>query len=73
MRLETLKELIEVEYNRCASMQQFKSEVFRLLEMYDKDMLNNVVLPIPPIDNVIKDTPKNPYEVKFKQSEWATK
>jgi hypothetical protein len=73
MKLQTLKELIEIEYNRCASMQQFKGEVFRLLEMYDRDMLNNVVLPIPPIDNVIKDTPTNPYEVKFKQAEWASK
>lgn len=70
MRLETLKELIEIEYNRCASMQHFKTEVFRLLEMYDRDMLNNTILSIPPIDNVIKDTPKNPYEVKSKQPQW---
>lgn len=47
MKLETLKELIEIEYDRCETLSQFKSEVFRLLEMYDKDMLNKVVLPIP--------------------------
>lgn len=73
MKLQTLKELIEIEFDRCETISQFKSEVFRLLEMYDRDMLNNTILPIPPIDNAIKYTPKNPYEVKFKQSEWASK
>lgn len=47
MKIETLKELIEIEFDRCETISQFKSEVFRLLEMYDRDMLNNVVLPIP--------------------------
>lgn len=46
MKIETLKELIETEYDRCETISQFKSEVFRLLEMYNRDMLNNVVLPI---------------------------
>lgn len=37
MKIETLKELIEIEFDRCETISQFKSEVFRLLDMYDND------------------------------------
>lgn len=37
MKKETLKQLIEVEYERCETISQFKSEVFRLLDLYESD------------------------------------
>lgn len=37
MTLETLKQLIEVEFDRCETISQFKSEVFRLIDLYEKD------------------------------------
>jgi hypothetical protein len=65
MKLKTLKELIEVEFNRCETISQFKEEVFRLLEMYDRDMLNITVLPIQPKSDLSTTW--------LKQSEWANK
>lgn len=73
MKLQTLKELIEIEFDRWGTISQFKNEIFRLLEMYNRDMVNNTILPIPPIDNAINDTSTNPYEVKMQQVEWASK
>jgi hypothetical protein len=37
MKIETLKELIEIEFDRCKTISQFKSEVFRLLELFERD------------------------------------
>jgi hypothetical protein len=37
MKKETLKQLIEVEYERCGTISQFKSEIFRLLDLYESD------------------------------------
>lgn len=37
MTAETLKQLIEVEYDRCETISQFKSEVFRLIDLYEQD------------------------------------
>ena len=37
MTKETLKELIQVEFDRCLTLLQFKEEVFRLLDLYDED------------------------------------
>lgn len=65
MKLKTLKELIEVEFNRCETISQFKEEVFRLLEMYDRDTLNIAVLPIQPKSDLSTTW--------LKQSEWASK
>jgi hypothetical protein len=65
MKLKTLKELIEVEFNRCETISQFKEEVFRLLEMYDRDTLNIAVLPIQPKSDLSTTW--------LKQSEWANK
>ena len=37
MTSETLKQLIEIEFDRCETISQFKSEVFRLIDLYDQD------------------------------------
>lgn len=39
MTLETLKQLIEIEFDRCETISQFKSEVFRLIDLYEQDKL----------------------------------
>ena len=40
MKTETLKYLIEVEFERCETISHFKSEVFRLIDLYasEKEM-----------------------------------
>jgi hypothetical protein len=37
MKKETLKELIEIEFDRCETISHFKKEVFRLIDLYDND------------------------------------
>ena len=37
MTKETLKQLIEIEYERVETISQFKSEVFRLIDLYEQD------------------------------------
>ena len=37
MTLETLKQLIEIEFERTGTLSQFKHEVFRLLDLYESD------------------------------------
>lgn len=37
MTVETLKSLIEHEFDRVNNISEFKSEVFRLIELYDKE------------------------------------
>lgn len=37
MTVETLKSLIEYEFDRVNNISEFKSEVFRLIDLYDKD------------------------------------
>ena len=37
MRKTTLKELIEIEFERCETISQFKKEVFRLIDTYIYD------------------------------------
>lgn len=45
MNSETLKKLIEVEYERCETISQFKKEVFRLIDLYDSEIQNkNIIL-----------------------------
>jgi hypothetical protein len=60
MKKETLKQLIEVEYERCETISQFKSEVFRLLDLYESD--ENVIngIGVNPI-TLISGTGKVPY------------
>ena len=50
MTVETLKELIEVEFDRTETISHFKKEVFRLIELYDKDK-NNISTTIKEIIN----------------------
>lgn len=38
MTKETLKKLIEIEFERCETISQFKKEVFRLIDLYAEDM-----------------------------------
>jgi hypothetical protein len=52
MKIETLKELIEIEFRRCETISQFKSEVFRLLDVYDNDREKSN-LQTEPIKNVL--------------------
>ncbi len=55
MTKETLKKLIEIEFERCETISQFKSEVFRLIDLYDEDksinipQLQPVRIDIPPV------------------------
>ncbi len=37
MKKQTLKELIEIEFDRCETISQFKQEVFRLVDLYEND------------------------------------
>jgi len=37
MNKQTLKQLIEVEANRAETISQFKSEIFRLIDLYEQD------------------------------------
>ena len=37
MTLETLKQLIEIEFERTGTISQFKHEVFRLVDLYESD------------------------------------
>lgn len=39
MTKETLKKLIEVEFDRVLTISEFKQEVFRLIDLYDVDNL----------------------------------
>ena len=38
MTTQTLKELIEVEFDRCETISEFKANVFRLIDLYGKDV-----------------------------------
>ena len=38
MTTQTLKELIEVEFDRCETISEFKTNVFRLIDLYGKDV-----------------------------------
>ena len=37
MTTETLKQLIEIEFERCETISHFKSEVLRLIDLYQQD------------------------------------
>jgi hypothetical protein len=37
MTIETLKKLIEIEFERTGTISQFKHEVFRLIDLYESD------------------------------------
>ena len=64
MNKETLKELIEIEFERSETISQFKDSVFRLIDLYDKDSLS-ISDPYPWVrtDSISKDG-KVPYWTK---------
>ena len=43
MKKETLKELIEIEFDRCETISHFKKEIFKLIDLYDKDKSNDKI------------------------------
>jgi len=38
MTKETFKELLEIEFERCNNISEFKDSVFKLTDVYDKDI-----------------------------------
>jgi hypothetical protein len=66
MKIETLKELIEIEFRRCQTISQFKSEVFRLLDVFENDF-EPIQITIPTESEIDKLTKK------LKQDVWASK
>lgn len=42
MKTETLKQLIEVEFERCQNISEFKEQVLRLLDLQEDD--SNIVI-----------------------------
>lgn len=70
MTKETLKQLIEVEFERAGTTSQFKSEVFRLIDLYESDKQSttgyqNSLLTVPcgnkdvPYSSICSCNPKN--------------
>lgn len=68
MEKETLKKLIEIEYERSETISQFKSSVFRLIDMYESDntsAMNPIYNPISyspemvPYSEICPCNPKN--------------
>jgi hypothetical protein len=49
MTKETLKQLIEIEFDRVETVSEFKKEVFRLIDLYESD---RPFIPIPGFSNV---------------------
>ena len=47
MTIETLKKLIEIEFERTGTISQFKHEVFRLIDLYESDKQPTSILGYP--------------------------
>jgi len=45
MTTETLKKLIEIEFERCGTISQFKFEVMRLIDLYESDKQQPTSIP----------------------------
>lgn len=45
MKIETLKKLIEVEFERSTNISHFKSSVLKLIDLYESDKESNTSLP----------------------------
>lgn len=74
MNKETLKELIEIEFDRCETISHFKKEVFRLIDLYDND--NQKIskpfpqYPLPPPQDrkyYEGEIPPNPYKINYEK------
>jgi hypothetical protein len=59
MTAKTLKQLIEIEYDRCETISQFKAEVFRLIDLYESESTPPFFVPNQLINNPVDD--KVPY------------
>jgi len=59
MTTQTLKELIEIEFDRCETISEFKTNVFRLIDLYGKDVTTTF-----PVINSFP-TPTEPDEVPY--------
>jgi len=59
MTTQTLKELIEVEFDRCETISEFKANVFRLIDLYGKDATTTFP------GNISFPTPTEPEEVPY--------
>lgn len=57
MNKETLKELIEIEFERSETISQFKKEVFRLIDLYEIDSLKISISEKPPQRGFIEGKP----------------
>jgi len=53
MNIETLKKLIEVEFERSETTSQFKQEVFRLLDLYASESMSPFFVPNQPINKPV--------------------
>lgn len=56
MTTETLKSLIEHEYDTVSTCSEFKSEVFRLIDIFEKEHKSSTILP---------NLPNEPEEVMY--------
>ena len=59
MTTQTLKELIEVEFDRCETISEFKVNVFRLIDLYGKDVTTTFP------GSITFPTPTEPEEVPY--------
>ena len=59
MTIQTLKELIEVEFDRCETISEFKANVFRLIDLYGKDVTTTFP------GSITFPTPTEPEEVPY--------
>jgi hypothetical protein len=66
MKIETLKELIRVESERPFSKEEFMEQVFRLLDVFERDC-EPIQITIPTESEIDKLTKK------LKQDVWASK
>lgn len=56
MTKKTLKDLIEIEFDRCSTISEFKSEVFRLIDLYESDK-EQVYTTQPILDSIPEEIP----------------
>jgi hypothetical protein len=70
MKKNTLKELIEIEFDRCETISHFKQEVFRLIDLYNDDNFEKssfISLPAGLERKVIPPPPEPPKSLIIKE------
>lgn len=65
MTTQTLKELIEVEFDRCETISEFKANVFRLIDLYGKDVTTTFPGSVRFPGSITFPTPTEPEEVPY--------